>query len=97
MPIIYGLSVETPYLEESKILVAFKSQTRDYWRDIVAGLSYLQISLLLSIKNLLDQDIFSFNFEVVYREYKNLFSRNHSETFEKAPKSLALKVHTRTQ
>jgi hypothetical protein len=80
-------------LSEEKILITFKNQTRDYWRDLIAGLSLLQVSLLIAIRNLLDEEIFAFNFELVYAEYKGIFARNLTEALEKAPKSLALKVN----
>ena len=41
----------------------------------IAGVSMLELVLIVSMKKLLEKDITTFNFEMVYDEYKDFMNR----------------------
>lgn len=89
---MYGLSTLEPYLTLTATTAAADSQFKDYWMDILLGLSLLELSLLLAMKKLVEAEVSIFNFELIYQEYKSLFTRSVAESLEKAPKNQALRV-----
>ncbi|KAI1316207.1 origin recognition complex subunit 4 [Mortierella claussenii] len=67
---IAGLSETNPYLLPSQFYESGLLQRVDNKTELLKGISLLELSLLIAIKHLVEREIVSFNFEMVYDEYK---------------------------
>ncbi|CAO3566485.1 unnamed protein product [Mortierella alpina] len=65
------LSTTSPYLLPSQFYESGLQQRVDNKTELLKGISLLELSLLIAIKQLVERDMTSFNFEMVYDEYKD--------------------------
>ncbi|KAF9968653.1 origin recognition complex subunit 4 [Mortierella alpina] len=65
------LSRTSPYLLPSQFYESGLQQRVDNKTELLKGISLLELSLLIAIKQLVERDMTSFNFEMVYDEYKD--------------------------
>ncbi|KAF9545589.1 origin recognition complex subunit 4 [Mortierella hygrophila] len=65
------LSKESPYLRASQFYESGLQQRVDNKTELLKGTSLLELSLLIAIKHLVEREVTSFNFEMVYDEYKD--------------------------
>lgn len=65
------LSKTSPYLLPSQFYESGLQQRVDNKTELLKGISLLELSLLIAIKQLVERDMTSFNFEMVYDEYKD--------------------------
>ncbi|OAQ35720.1 origin recognition complex, subunit 4 [Linnemannia elongata AG-77] len=65
------LSKESPYLRASQFYESGLQQRVDNKTELLKGTSLLELSLLIAIKHLVEREVISFNFEMVYDEYKD--------------------------
>ena len=49
-------------------------QTADSKTELLKGVSLLELILIISMKKLLEKDVMSFNFQMVYDEYKDFMN-----------------------
>lgn len=64
------LSEERPYLLPSQFYDSGLQQRVDNKTELLKGISLLELSLLIAIKHLVERETITFNFEMVYDEYK---------------------------
>ncbi|CDS05825.1 hypothetical protein LRAMOSA08353 [Lichtheimia ramosa] len=69
------LSQENPYLRVEDFQETSIAQRSDAKTEILKGVSMLELVLIVSMKKLLEKDITTFNFEMVYDEYKDFMNR----------------------
>ncbi|KAF8947024.1 origin recognition complex subunit 4 [Haplosporangium gracile] len=65
------LSKDSPYLQASQFYESGLQQRVDNKTELLKGTSLLELSLLIAIKHLVEREVISFNFEMVYDEYKD--------------------------
>ncbi|KAK3821179.1 MAG: origin recognition complex subunit 4 C-terminus-domain-containing protein [Benniella sp.] len=65
------LSEERPYLLPSQFYDSGLQQRVDNKTELLKGISLLELSLLIAIKHLVERETITFNFEMVYDEYKD--------------------------
>ncbi|KAF9437902.1 origin recognition complex subunit 4 [Entomortierella beljakovae] len=65
------LSENRPYLLPSQFYEVGLQQRVDNKTELLKGISLLELSLLIAIKHLVERETVSFNFEMVYDEYKD--------------------------
>ncbi|KAF9931183.1 origin recognition complex subunit 4 [Linnemannia zychae] len=68
---IAELSKESPYLQASQFYESGLQQRVDNKTELLKGTSLLELSLLIAIKHLVERETTTFNFEMVYDEYKD--------------------------
>ncbi|KAG0271586.1 origin recognition complex subunit 4 [Linnemannia exigua] len=64
------LSKDSPYLQASQFYESGLQQRVDNKTELLKGTSLLELSLLIAIKHLVERETITFNFEMVYDEYK---------------------------
>ncbi|KAG0338592.1 origin recognition complex subunit 4, partial [Podila humilis] len=64
------LCQSNPYLLPSQFYESGLQQRVDNKTELLKGISLLELSLLIAIKHLVERDTVTFNFEMVYDEYK---------------------------
>ncbi|KAI7885173.1 origin recognition complex, subunit 4 [Lichtheimia hyalospora FSU 10163] len=69
------LSQDNPYLRVEDFQETSIAQRSDAKTEILKGVSMLELVLIVSMKKLLEKDITTFNFEMVYDEYKDFMNR----------------------
>jgi hypothetical protein len=62
--------------------------------ELLKGLSLLELCLVVAVKRLIEKDCITFNFEMVYEEYKEFASKSANQLVEFYSKPVALKVST---
>ncbi|KAF9968935.1 origin recognition complex subunit 4, partial [Modicella reniformis] len=67
---VAALSEAHPYLLPSQFYESGLQQRVDYKTELLKGISLLELSLLIAIKHLVGRETVTFNFEMVYDEYK---------------------------
>ncbi|KAF9919345.1 origin recognition complex subunit 4 [Lobosporangium transversale] len=67
---VASLSETNPYLRPPQFYESGLQQRVDNKTELLKGISLLELSLLIAIKHLVEREIVSFNFEMVYDEYK---------------------------
>ncbi|GJJ70670.1 origin recognition complex subunit 4 [Entomortierella parvispora] len=67
---VSALSVSHPYLQPSQFYDSRLQQCVDNKTELLKGVSLLELCLLIAIKHLVGREIITFNFEMVYDEYK---------------------------
>ncbi|KAG0206144.1 origin recognition complex subunit 4 [Mortierella sp. GBA30] len=65
------LSMANPYLQPSQFYESGLQQRVDSKTELLKGISLLELSLLIAIKHLVERETITFNFEMVYDEYKD--------------------------
>ncbi|KAF9187219.1 origin recognition complex subunit 4 [Haplosporangium sp. Z 767] len=65
------LSKDNPYLRPSQFYESGLQQRVDNKTELLKGISLLELSLLIAIKQLVEREIVTFNFEMVYDDYKD--------------------------
>ncbi|KAG0292349.1 origin recognition complex subunit 4, partial [Linnemannia gamsii] len=65
------LSKDSPYLQTSQFYESGLQQRVDNKTELLKGTSLLELSLLIAIKHLVEREVITFNFEMVYDEYKD--------------------------
>ncbi|KAG0235592.1 origin recognition complex subunit 4 [Actinomortierella wolfii] len=65
------LCEDQPYLRPEQFYEAGLAQRVDPKTELLKGISLLELSLLIAIKHLVSRDTITFNFEMVYDEYKD--------------------------
>ncbi|KAG0251857.1 origin recognition complex subunit 4 [Actinomortierella ambigua] len=68
---IAELNEAHPYLQPEQFYEAGLAQRVDPKTELLKGISLLELSLLIAIKHLVARDTITFNFEMVYDEYKD--------------------------
>ncbi|KAI7862452.1 origin recognition complex subunit 4 C-terminus-domain-containing protein [Spinellus fusiger] len=69
------LSCEQPFLSVESLHQASITQHADCKTELLKGVSLLELVLIISMKKLIEKDIRSFNFQMVYDEYKDFMNR----------------------
>ncbi|KAF9310178.1 origin recognition complex subunit 4 [Podila horticola] len=64
------LCQSNPYLQPSQFYESGLQQRVDNKTELLKGISLLELSLLIAIKHLVERETITFNFEMVYDEYK---------------------------
>ncbi|KAF9414161.1 origin recognition complex subunit 4 [Podila epigama] len=64
------LCQNNPYLRSSQFYDSGLQQRVDNKTELLKGVSLLELSLLIAIKHLVEREMITFNFEMVYDEYK---------------------------
>ncbi|KAI9467860.1 origin recognition complex subunit 4 C-terminus-domain-containing protein [Zychaea mexicana] len=72
---ISQLSEKEPYLSVNQFQETSIAQRSDSKTEILRGVSLLELILIVSMKKLLEKDINTFNFEMVYDEYKDFMNQ----------------------
>ncbi|KAG0328162.1 origin recognition complex subunit 4 [Dissophora globulifera] len=67
---VAALSEAHPYLLPSQFYESGLQQRVDSKTELLKGISLLELSLLIAIKHLIERENITFNFEMVYDEYK---------------------------
>ncbi|CAG8481851.1 691_t:CDS:2 [Paraglomus occultum] len=80
------LSQASPFLKASHFQSSNEQQQSDSRTQLIRGLSLLEICLLVSIKHLLSRSYSTFNFSMVYDEYKEF-------TFSEAVKGVGMHAY----
>ncbi|KAH6568130.1 hypothetical protein BASA62_005677 [Batrachochytrium salamandrivorans] len=77
MPMVCKLSSAAPFFQVDtwKVISQERLGFRDQRTDLVDGLSVLELCLLIAIKCLLARQVVTFNFEMVYEEYREFAKR----------------------
>lgn len=70
-----NITLASPYLTVNDFKNAFESQMIDYKAKSISSLSVLEVCLLASVKQQLAKENHTFNFEMIYDEYRNFTSR----------------------
>ncbi|KAF9577677.1 origin recognition complex subunit 4, partial [Lunasporangiospora selenospora] len=65
------LDRDTPFLQPKQFYDSGMQQRVDHKTELLKGISLLELSLLIAIKHLVEREIVTFNFEMVYDEYKD--------------------------
>ncbi|KAI7829361.1 origin recognition complex subunit 4 C-terminus-domain-containing protein [Gamsiella multidivaricata] len=65
------LSETHPYLQPSQFYDSGLQQRVDNKTELLKGISLLELCLLIAIKHLVERETITFNFEMVYDEYKD--------------------------
>ncbi|KAI9478030.1 MAG: origin recognition complex subunit 4 C-terminus-domain-containing protein [Benjaminiella poitrasii] len=73
---IYKLRPEAPYLDIDEFLQSSLIQGADSKTEFLKGIALLELILIISMKKLIEKDITTFNFQMVYDEYKDFMSRS---------------------
>lgn len=68
------LSQEEPFLLAENFLESSLIQRADSKTELLKGISLLELILIISMKKLLEKDVVSFNFHMVYDEYKDFMN-----------------------
>ncbi|KAL1933231.1 hypothetical protein VTP01DRAFT_7321 [Rhizomucor pusillus] len=69
------LDSKNPFLTAASLSAADVIQRADSKTEILKGVSILEIILIVAMKKLLEKDITTFNFEMVYDEYKDFMKQ----------------------
>ncbi|KND01136.1 uncharacterized protein SPPG_04227 [Spizellomyces punctatus DAOM BR117] len=72
---IYRLSSTSPFLQPEDILSAAASQRLDHKTEVIKGLSVLELCLLIAMRHQESRQVDTFNFEMVYDEYREFVQR----------------------
>ncbi|KAG2228229.1 hypothetical protein INT45_011021 [Circinella minor] len=72
---ISQLSEENPFLSVNQFQETSLAQRSDSKTEILKGVSLLELILIVAMKKLLGKDINTFNFEMVYDEYKDFMNQ----------------------
>ncbi|KAL1924385.1 uncharacterized protein VTP21DRAFT_7420 [Calcarisporiella thermophila] len=72
---ISRLSSAQPFLKPIDFQVASLQQRVDAKTELLKGVSLLELCLIIAMKHLLSRDITTFNFEMVYDEYKDFMDK----------------------
>ncbi|OBZ83015.1 Origin recognition complex subunit 4 [Choanephora cucurbitarum] len=71
------LASVSPYLSVDDFVESSLTQRADSKTELLKGIALLEIVLIISMKKLLERDITTFNFQMVYDEYKEF--ANHAQ------------------
>lgn len=82
MQSLFSLAAEHPILKSSWVYEAFIQQTVDSKSEQMRNLSLLELSLLIAMKRLKQQDTPQFNFEMIFDVYHE-FASLHNLMFKK--------------
>src|SRR5690554_3096975 len=63
--------MDNPYLRPSQFYESGLQQRVDNKTELLKGISLLELSLLIAIKQLVERETVTFNFEMVYDDYKD--------------------------
>ncbi|KAI7897866.1 origin recognition complex subunit 4 C-terminus-domain-containing protein [Cokeromyces recurvatus] len=74
-PAVYKLRPEAPYLDLEEFLESSLIQRADSKTEILKGIALLELILIISMKKLMEKDITTFNFQMVYDEYKDFMNQ----------------------
>lgn len=66
-----ALTASHPFLQPAQFYDSRLQQCVDNKTELLKGVSLLELCLLIAIKHLVGRDILTFNFEMVYDEYKD--------------------------
>ncbi|KAI9207942.1 origin recognition complex subunit 4 C-terminus-domain-containing protein [Polychytrium aggregatum] len=77
-PVLH-LSKATPYLSHGDFIESVRAQLADQPKQLMKGLSTLDLCLLVAISKLVYREVTKFNFEMVYDEFKAYIYRNRSQ------------------
>ncbi|CAO3646903.1 unnamed protein product [Cunninghamella echinulata] len=69
------LCKDHPFLSASQFIEASIEQRTDSKTEMLKGVSLLELVLIVSMKKLIQKDIQTFNFQMVYDEYKEFMTR----------------------
>ncbi|GAA5794930.1 origin recognition complex subunit 4 C-terminus-domain-containing protein [Helicostylum pulchrum] len=73
-PPVCKLSKTQPFLLAEDFLESSLVQRADSKTELLTGISLLELILIISMKKLLEKDVLSFNFQMVYDEYKDFMN-----------------------
>ncbi|KAI7865890.1 origin recognition complex subunit 4 C-terminus-domain-containing protein [Mucor mucedo] len=73
-PAVCRLSERQPFLSAEDFLESSLVQRADSKTELLKGISLLELILIISMKKLLEKDVLSFNFQMVYDEYKDFMN-----------------------
>ncbi|CAO3644529.1 unnamed protein product [Mucor hiemalis] len=73
-PPVCKLSASQPFLAAEDFLESSLVQRADSKTELLKGISLLELILIISMKKLLEKDVLSFNFQMVYDEYKDFMN-----------------------
>lgn len=69
------MSSEPPFLSADDFLDSSLIQRGDSKTELLKGIALLELMLIVSMKKLLEKDVTTFNFQMVYDEYKDFMNR----------------------
>ncbi|OZJ05676.1 hypothetical protein BZG36_01443 [Bifiguratus adelaidae] len=72
---ISKLSNARPFLTVDDFYVSSLQQRSDPKTELLKGVSLLELCLIIAMKKLIEQDIITFNFEMIYDEYKTFLEQ----------------------
>ncbi|KAL9548879.1 hypothetical protein MBANPS3_005480 [Mucor bainieri] len=74
-PAVCKLNGHAPFLSIEEFTEASLVQRADSKTELLKGIALLELVLIVSMKKLLEKDVTTFNFQMVYDEYKDFMNR----------------------
>ncbi|CAO3629054.1 unnamed protein product [Cunninghamella blakesleeana] len=87
---VSGINIDNPFLNASHFIEASTEQRTDSKTEMLKGVSLLELALIVSMKKLIQKDIQTFNFQMVYDEYKEFMTHTQVRGL-----GFGLKLHKR--
>ncbi|KAI8070482.1 origin recognition complex subunit 4 C-terminus-domain-containing protein [Gongronella butleri] len=84
------LTAKVPYLRAQPFIDVGVEHRRDSKTEMLKGVSLLELVLIVSMKKLMEKDILTFNFQMVYDEYKTFMTQTQVRGL-----GFGMKLHTR--
>lgn len=69
------MNATAPFLSIEEFTESSFVQRADSKTELLKGIALLELVLIISMKKLLEKDVTTFNFQMVYDEYKDFMNR----------------------
>lgn len=69
------MNATAPFLSIEEFTESSLVQRADSKTELLKGIALLELILIISMKKLLEKDVTTFNFQMVYDEYKDFMNR----------------------